>query len=185
EESIVRYRKAEAAAYAGGIEWQLAEWGLGVALDRDEQIERSTEAIRRALERDPTMARLGDEGVFFEPPGDRRYYEALGHEVAGDVAQALAGYRAFIAEAPASRYLARARAHLRALERSPAPRSGPRPQVAFGEPMPFRALRPPARLRAILVSHEEELRTCFARAVRSEPSLSSVSGELRLGLEIQ
>src|SRR5262249_32835517 len=84
DQAIGRYRLAEAAAPPGDTEWQLAEWGLGVALDRDEQVEKSREAISRALGADPNMAELSSDGVFFEPAGDKRYYEALGHEVAGD-----------------------------------------------------------------------------------------------------
>ena len=66
------------------------------------------------------MAHLADESVFFEPAGDKRYYEALGHEVAGDRELALAAWRAFLAEAPSSQYARRARAHLNEVKRAPA-----------------------------------------------------------------
>jgi tetratricopeptide (TPR) repeat protein len=183
-QSIARYEKAEAAAYSGGAAWQLAQWGLGVALDRDEQIERSREAIKRALEKDPTMARLTDEGVFFEPPGDKRYYEALGHEVAGDVPEAISAYKAFLAALPSSRWLGRARAHLAELERAPVAGGGPL-RVTLLDPLVLRSIRPAAQLRTALLQHTDEIRLCLDRAQRTDPRLRRMSGLLRLGLDIQ
>src|SRR5262249_30547432 len=81
DQAVVRYRQARDAAEGHNLEWQLANWGLGVALDRDEQEDAARQAIARATERDPTLSQLSSEGVFFEPPGDKYYYIALGHEV--------------------------------------------------------------------------------------------------------
>jgi tetratricopeptide (TPR) repeat protein len=187
DEAVERYRQSEAAASPGDLEWQLAEWGLGVALDRDEQVEKARAAIERALDYDPTMARLSGEGVFFEPAGDKHYYEALGHEVAGDREQALAGWRAFVAAQPASRWARRARAHLEALRRG-APSTAPaaidlaQAPVRVGEPMALRPVRSPAQLTATLHQHEDDVRLCYARALRQGPR---ERGELRLGLEVQ
>ena len=182
--SIDRYRKAEATATQGGLEWELAEWGLGVALDRDEQIEKSREAIQHALDMDPTMSHLTDESVFFEPAGDKRYYEALGHEVAGDRELALAAWRAFLAEAPSSPYARRARIHLAELKRAP-PAPGTvdpaRVHVGIGEIVDTRGLRSPAALRDAIGAHQDEVRLCYARALRTEPK---ARGELRLQLVI-
>ena len=183
--AIERYRQAEANSVQGEIEWELAEWGLGVALDRDEQIEKSRQAIQRALEIDPTMAHLADESVFFEPAGDKRYYEALGHEVAGDRELALAAWRAFLAEAPSSQYARRARAHLAELKRSPPGSSMTDParvRVAVGEIMDLRGLRSAASLRDVVAQHQDELRLCYARVLRTEPR---ARGELRLQLVIE
>ena len=184
EAAIARYRQAEATAAQGNIEWELAEWGLGVALDRDEQVGKSQQAIQRALDVDPAMAHLADESVFFEPAGDKRYYEALGHEVAGDRELALAGWRAFLAEAPTSQYARRARAHLNALKRAPALPSTIDParlRVSIGEIMDLHGLRSASSLREIVAQHRDELRLCYARALRSEPQ---ARGELRLQLII-
>lgn len=182
--AIERYRRAEATAEQGGLEWELAEWGLGVALDRDEQVDKAREAIERAVEVDPTLARLTDENVFFEPTGDKRYYEALGHEVAGDRELALAAWRAFLAEAPASPWARRARAHLADLKRAPSPPSTIDParvHVAIGEIADIRALRSAAALREVVSLHQDELRLCYARVLRTEPK---ARGELRLQLMI-
>ena len=102
------------------------------------------------------MAHLTDESVFFEPAGDKRYYEALGHEVAGDRELALAAWRAFLAEAPSSQYARRARAHLAELKRAPVPTSSIDPsrvRVTVGEIMDLRGLR--------------SRRRCCARSSRS------------------
>src|SRR4029450_5570491 len=60
----------------------LAYYGLGVALDRDEQGQAAREATARAIQRDPRMAILdaardGRNDVFFVPPGDVHYYRGL------------------------------------------------------------------------------------------------------------
>ncbi|MDB4966209.1 MAG: hypothetical protein JWN44_1898 [Myxococcales bacterium] len=183
-EAIDRYRQAESTATPGDIEWELAEWGLGVALDRDEQIDKSRQAVQRALDFDPTMAHLTEDSVFFEPAGDKRYYEALGHEVAGDRELALAAWRGFLVESPGSPYARRARAHLAELKRTPATASSVDPakvRVGIGEVMDLRGIRTPAALREVVQQHVDELRLCYARALRTEPA---ARGELRLQLFI-
>lgn len=183
-EAIERYRQAEATATPGEIEWELAEWGLGVALDRDEQVDKSRQAVQRALDFDPTMAHLTDDSVFFEPAGDKRYYEALGHEVAGDRELALAAWRAFLVEAPASPYARRARVHLAELKRTPPTTSSVDPakvRVGLGEIMDLRGIRTQAALRDVVQQHVDELRLCYARTLRTE---SAARGELRLQLFI-
>jgi tetratricopeptide (TPR) repeat protein len=183
--AIERYRQAEATSVQGDIEWELAEWGLGVALDRDEQIEKSRQAIQRALDVDPTMSHLADESVFFEPAGDKRYYEALGHEVAGDRELALGAWRAFLSEAKSSQYAARARTHLAELKRAPPMASTIDParlHVGIGEIMDLRALRSAGALRDVIGQHLDELRLCYARVLRTEPA---ARGELRLQLVIE
>lgn len=185
DDAIARYRIAEATSVQGDIEWELAEWGLGVALDRDEQIEKSRQAIQRALDVDPTMAHLTDESVFFEPAGDKRYYEALGHEIAGDRELALAAWRAFLAEAPSSQYAKRARTHLAELKRAAPSASSVDParvHVGIGEIMDIRGLRSAATLRDVVAQHQDELRLCYARVLRTEPK---ARGELRLQLIIE
>jgi tetratricopeptide (TPR) repeat protein len=183
-QAIERYREAEATATPGQLEWELAQWGLGVALDRDEQIDKARQAIQRALDFDPTMGYLADDGVFFEPPGDKHYYVALGHEVAGDRDLAIAAWRAFLAEAPASPYARRARAHLAELKRAPAAGVSVDParvRVSLGEIMDLRGARPAAALRDVVHQHLDELRLCYARTLRSGPS---ARGDMRLQLLI-
>ena len=183
-EAIERYRQAEAVATPGDIEWELAEWGLGVALDRDEQVDKSRQAVQRALDFDPTMSVLADDAVFFEPAGDKHYYEALGHEVAGDRELALAAWRAFLMEAPASPYARRARVHLAEIKRTPPTVSSVDParvRVGVGEIMDLRGIRTPAALREVVQQHLDELRLCYARTLRTE---QGARGELRLQLFI-
>lgn len=183
DRAIDRYRQAEASAPMNEIEWELAQWGLGVALDRDEQIEKSRQAIQRALDIDPAMSHLADESVFFEPAGDKRYYEALGHEVAGDRELALAAWRAFIADSPSSPYVRRAKAHIAELKRAPASTSvdPARVRIGVGDIVDLRGVRSGSELRDVVQQHEDELRLCYARALRSEPT---TRGEMRLQMMI-
>jgi tetratricopeptide (TPR) repeat protein len=95
----------------------LSYYGLGVALDRDEQPIAAREMIARALALDPTQANLTiaqqpGSDVFFIPDGDVFYYVGLAAEVAGHSDDAEAAFREFLSRLPASRYARRARAHL-------------------------------------------------------------------------
>ncbi len=182
-EAIDRYRRARDLAEPGSLEWQLAEWGLGLALDRDEQLDKAAESIRHVIDVDPTMSHLSDDNVFFEPPGDVYYYRALGHEAAGDRELALSAWRDYLASAPPARWARRARAHLAEVRRGPAGNE-PDPerlQVRFGEPETFADLRPAAELREGLGRYQDDVRLCYARALKTAPHLR---GELSLGLEI-
>jgi tetratricopeptide (TPR) repeat protein len=183
EPAITRYRESAALVPLGSLEWQLASWGLGVALDRDGQIERSREVIGRVLERDPTMAHLADSLVFFEPPGDKFYYKGLGHEIAGDSALALENFRQFLVELPSSRHAARTRAHIEQLSRlSRGSSELDRLFVEVGTPLTLQEARPPLRLRKAMRLHEDELRLCYLRGVRNRKS--PPAGALRLEIEI-
>jgi tetratricopeptide (TPR) repeat protein len=184
DDAIARYRRAESLSSPGETEWELAQWGLAVALDRDQQIEKARESVQRALDFDPTMSHLSEEFVFFEPAGDKHYYEALGHQVAGDYELALASWRAFIADSPTSPYLPRARAHIAELKRSPPVASTvdlERLKVGVGEVLDLRGLRPAASLREVARQHEDELRLCYARALRTD---AKARGEMRIQMFI-
>jgi tetratricopeptide (TPR) repeat protein len=183
DQAIERYRQAEAIATAGDIEWELAEWGLGVALDRDEQVEKARQAIQRALDVDPAMVHLTDDTVFFEPAGDKRYYEALGHEVAGDRELALAAWRAFLAEFPSSPYARRARAHVNELKHTPVMGAvdPARVRLTVGDIVDLRGVRSGSELRDVVQQHDDEIRLCYARSLRTEPN---ARGEMRLQMMI-
>jgi tetratricopeptide (TPR) repeat protein len=95
----------------------LSYYGLGVALDRDDQPAAAREMIGRALALDPNLYRLQTaqqpgSDVFFLPPGDVHYYVGLASAVAGRRADAEAAFRAFIAHNPKSPWLRHAKAHL-------------------------------------------------------------------------
>jgi tetratricopeptide (TPR) repeat protein len=145
-DAVARYRDAIAAASDLGVgdrrervhELALAYYGLAVALDRDEQPLAAREAMRRALENDPTTAVLkiassagGD--FFFVPDGDVLYYVGLAAEVEGRDGDAAAAFRDFIARAPRSRWARAAEAHLG--KKSAAKRGGV-PGAGGGEATP-------------------------------------------------
>jgi tetratricopeptide (TPR) repeat protein len=171
-ESIGRYRQAEAASSPGSLEWELAEWGLGVAFDRDGQSEKSRSHVASALGVDPTLAHLDSDDVFFEPPGDKLYYQALGHEVAGDREEAVAAWRAFVDSSPGSPFVRRAREHLEDLRRlPPSPGIGrQRLRVTVGEALVLRTVRGAQTLRRAVEENLEGLRTCYGRAISGDPT---------------
>src|SRR3954469_11460957 len=113
----------------------LAYYGLGVALDRDEQPGAAREAVARALEIDAKMALLDaarddDAGIFFVPPGDVHYYRALALLVLGRPREAAEAFERFTAEQGQSRWLARARGHLTSLAAGEGGRTRARFRVA-------------------------------------------------------
>jgi hypothetical protein len=183
DEAIERYRLAEAAANPGDTEWQLAEWGLGVALDRDEQVEKSRAAIGRALEASSSMAPLSEDGVFFEPAGDKLYYVALGNEIAGDTNDAIRAWNDYLGTKPATRWARRARAHLDALKRGSKEAADPNVEVTFGDPMLTKSLRTPAQIAKTLGEHAADLRKCFLHVVRGKRR-GVVTTQVRLALEL-
>lgn len=97
----------------------LGLYGLGVALDRDEQTIASAEAMSRALAIDPRLGLLdaasnrGD--IFFVPAGDAHYYRGLALATLGRPREASDAFHRFLAESRESPYRARAQAHLAAL----------------------------------------------------------------------
>jgi tetratricopeptide (TPR) repeat protein len=95
----------------------LSYYGLGVALDRDEQPVAAREMVARALALDPNMSQLlaGQQpgsDVFFIPDGDVFYYIGLAEEVAGRPDDAEAAFREFLSRLPKSAWARRAQAHL-------------------------------------------------------------------------
>jgi tetratricopeptide (TPR) repeat protein len=101
----------------------LAYYGLGVALDRDEQPGAAREAVARALELDGKMALLeaardDEAGIFFVPPGDVHYYRGLALMVLGRPREAAEAFTRFTAEQPRSRWAPRVSAHRAALART-------------------------------------------------------------------
>ncbi len=187
-EAIDRYRLAEAAASPPDEEWQLAEWGLAVALDRDEQVEKARAAVARALELNPNMSRLSQEGVFFEPAGDKFYYEALGHEVAGDRKEAAQAWRDYLAAQPTTRWARRARAHLEALKKAPTATDAADAlaEVSFDDPIVLHGTRTPEQIGATVSAHLGDVRLCVTHALRGRKHAAerTVVGKLKIKIEI-
>jgi tetratricopeptide (TPR) repeat protein len=172
EDAVRRYELTLDYATYRAPDWQLALYGLGVALDRDGQVERAKLTIARVLERDPALARLHDESVFFEPPGDVHYYEGLAHEVAGDDLRALRAFNEYLAAQPRSRYAARAKVHVAMLSRrlARAPRKEQKAGVVVGSPIVDHTRRDVGAVQAYAQSHEDEMRVCYERYLREHPA---------------
>jgi len=182
-EAIARYRLARDTVRPllplGEMAWELAEWGLGVALDRDDQLEAAHTSIASALEHDPNMRHLQDDDVFFEPAGEQFYYLALGHEVAGDREEAVESWQKYLASADA-RYSRRARVHLDALKKGGA--AGPdRARVVAQNVEMWGAGRRIEDLRAQVGEKLVDARRCYLRALRVHPALK---GQVGLAIEI-
>jgi tetratricopeptide (TPR) repeat protein len=184
DDAIARYRQAEDASAPGSLEWKLAQWGLGVALDRDEQMEKSRQAIARAVDSDPSLARLSDSEVFFEPAGDKFYYLALGHEQSGERKEALAAWNDYLAAQPRSRWAHRARAHIEALKKTPEPRPLAPVELTIGMPLLIQNIRTPQQITATLRDHENDLRACYFRSLRQGSTRAQLTGDVRLRMEL-
>ena len=113
EEAILSYRRAlDVMPKDSATLGSMPHWGLAVALDRDRQLERSRAEVKAALARDPEMRDLDDAVVFFVPPGERFYYQALGLLARGQNAPAAEALRKFLATGPLPRFAERARRQL-------------------------------------------------------------------------
>jgi len=93
------------------------DFGLAVALDRDEQGEEARIILRRrgpsALSKLLEYIRSGD--VFYVPDGEQYYYLALGSEAIGNLDDAIELYQMFIDSGAHPQFQARARANRDAL----------------------------------------------------------------------
>ncbi len=169
--AIRRYELAMDHATYRAPDWMLALYGLGVALDRDGQVERAQQTIARVLERDPSLSLIHDEAVFFEPPGDVHYYEGLAHEVAGDNVRALRAFNQYLLAQPHARYAARAKAHLVLLGKriGHPPREEAKAGVVVHTPMADHSKRSADAVQAYAQSREDEMRVCYERYLREHP----------------
>ncbi|HWM86693.1 MAG TPA: hypothetical protein VNO33_12665 [Kofleriaceae bacterium] len=95
---------------------RLYAFGLAVALDRDGQAVKARETIRRFGGFSQDVLRPPEGGVFFIPEGDEHYYQALGHESAGQLESAINHYRQFLRVQPKSPYAERAQHNIKTLE---------------------------------------------------------------------
>jgi tetratricopeptide (TPR) repeat protein len=131
EEAIAGYRESLRAIvpiemFEHGV---TALWGLGVALDRDGDLEAGLAAIQLARAYDRDDRKIHGSSWFFSPPHDEHWYDALGHWLsarttdqgavrAEGYASALAAWDAYLALAPKDdRWLPLARARREACAR--------------------------------------------------------------------
>jgi tetratricopeptide (TPR) repeat protein len=181
EEAIHRYE----VSLENVPSYSLSQWGLAVALDRDEQGGRAREVVRRVLERDPQLRSLTAPGVFFIPHGDIHYYFALGYQALGKNDLARREWLAFQKRLPRNPWAERVRSHLAELDqkkeggrdgasRAPHPRSS-----ATAD----RELKKADRdlVRRTLSTSQYRLRPCYVNAIRRNAKLT---GQLTLEFSI-
>ncbi len=181
-EAIARYRRSAELSVNEPRTRSLAFFGLGVALDRDEQLEKSRDAIRQALVTDPTS--LDSVDVFFMPEGDKFYYLALGFLARDNPAAAALAFKEFLARLPNSRYAARAKAHLGEIAGGPRkPQPGPTPSIAHPASSTWESLQVETavtaggidqRVREEVKASAERFRGCF-KGIRMPASTSRYS----------
>lgn len=88
---------------------------LAVALDRDQQIEKSKAELAVALQVDPSLRKLNSGDFHFVPREEIHYYLALIAFHRGKIADAQRELEAYLAALPESPYAPRARQHLQNL----------------------------------------------------------------------
>ena len=183
DEAIQRYR--ESLSYVPSN--TLVRYGLAVAYDRDEQISKANQAMRKALAVDTNMRKLTAPTVFFIPDGDIHYYFALGYLVKGDLEKAKEEWQLFLQKLPKSQWAPRARAHLAALgvasHRRPEARKHkrlapvPKPMEGHQEA----GARDRAAIRSRIYNYTYRLRSCYRTALRKK---SDLAGELRVAFTV-
>src|SRR5262249_22299389 len=141
---------------------QALHWlGLAVALDREGEAERGLAAARRALELDPVLSMLHDPHIFFVPAGDIAYYQGMAALARGLPDQAGRHFGDFARALPASRYLARARAHLGRHALAPAAAGSGTSSLAVAVVTAARGARSAPEVAAGLQAVSAELGRCL------------------------
>lgn len=180
DEAIQRYR-ASLAFFSGS---PLTYWGLGVALDRDEQVSKAMDAIRRALRHRKGLGVLTSPTVFFVPKGDIHYYYGLGYLAQGKLDEARKSFERFVKLLPKSQWAFRARVHLAELGSKRGRASGGKKKRLAPTPGPEsasvdRVARDRKRYRnAVRSSLYYYLRSCYRRVLRGKTK--GLSGVLRV-----
>jgi tetratricopeptide (TPR) repeat protein len=189
DEAIRRYALAESIDRSEQA--TLHALGLAIAYDRDGQVQKSRDAVARALAADPGLRLFQSDDVFFIPDGDRHYYWGLINEAQERRDDALRSFRTFLDELPTSRYAARARSHIEELKRQPGLSVAElmRAQVLLAPPQfPAEAMsaggtprkhRSEAEIQRVTRERVFDLRQCYARALQKTPKLH---GDLLLGM---
>ncbi len=183
DEAIQRYKAALALYHNNRV---LLWWGLAVALDRDEQTSKASEALGNALREDPSMRALTSDTVFFVPRGDIHYYFALGHMAQGQVSEAKKRWRQFLDATPRSVWAYRARTHLAMLGAAPRKNKGSKkkrlaPRPGTSNLSQRSSLRERIAVRYTLEHNFGRLRKCYLTLLRKKPN---VSGRARLTLRV-
>jgi tetratricopeptide (TPR) repeat protein len=124
DDALDAFARADAAQRASGNADPAPLLALAIAYDRDEQIGRALEVAEQARQLDPAFAFLmmaattsqwqGTAG-FFAPASDRHYWFAFAYEALGQLPEARAEWRAYLAS-PSPTYRLRAQEHLRQVD---------------------------------------------------------------------
>ena len=124
--AIDGYKKALRAGGAIGT-----AYGYAVALDRDENSELATEVINSQTPHAwaEFQNKVLAHDIFYVPAGEEHYYFALVEETRGEIDEALAEWRAFIASGAHPEYQPRAKVHIEALLKKQHNRVRPPPPV--------------------------------------------------------
>jgi tetratricopeptide (TPR) repeat protein len=140
-DAIDEYRRAVALAPDKSV----VRLALAVALDRDEQVDKSRAELTIVLTLDRTLKRLGSEEYIFVPAADVHYYRALALLERGAAAEARVELRAFVAELPSGPYAAHALGRLAEIAERVDPRELEVSSAGIDRPTVARALGPVLR----------------------------------------
>jgi tetratricopeptide (TPR) repeat protein len=137
-DAIDEYRRAVALA----PDKPVVRLALAVALDRDQEVDKSRAELAIVLTLDRTLKRLGGEEYVFVPAADVHYYRALALLERGAAAEARGELRAFVAELPSGPYAAHALERLAEIAERVDPRELEISSAAIDRPALARALGP-------------------------------------------
>ncbi len=119
EEAIAEY---ERAIDIGGKGEAVLRFALGVAYDRDEEIEKSRDAMLAGIKANPTLHNIADPNVIYLPPEDEDYYHGLAYKatydeqrILGSRVRAIAYFRRYVATVGEQTWVPRAQQHLASL----------------------------------------------------------------------
>ncbi len=161
-----------------------AYFGLAVALDRDDRPIAAREAVRRALDQDPTSAVLASaivpagEPPVIVPDGEVFYYLGLAAEADGRASYAESSFREYLARSPGGRWARAAARHLGERPAEPARGRGKKPAriAAFGTVYASGGLAAPL-VDVVWRAHPALLDDCLAAA--------RVGAGARLAIELE
>lgn len=184
--SIQRFHEALNMAPSGyRTRRKQAYWGLAVAYDRDEQVNRALSYARMAVKGDPRMRYLLQPGTFFVPEGEIHYFFAMGHLGQGNVVGAQRQFKLYLEKLPRGMWAPRAVTHLNQLSAGKAPGKGGK--VRYLAPAPGSTGGDPSQRDRVFASHRlrsylRPIIRCYEQVLRRQPN---ISGRLKVALVVK